>query len=81
VPNSQFSQSRVADALLVKPKEACRILGCGNTRLYALLAAGELRSFLDGGSRKIVVQSIHDYIARRLEQPVRKRWAQAHHPR
>jgi excisionase family DNA binding protein len=52
--------------LLVKPKRACQILNCGNTRLYELLAAGELQSFKDGRSRQIVVQSIHSYIARRL---------------
>jgi hypothetical protein len=38
----------------------------GNTRLYELLAAGELESFLDGRSRKIIVESIHQYISRRL---------------
>jgi hypothetical protein len=52
--------------LLVKPKAACVLLGCGITRLYELLAAGELESFLDGRSRKITVGSIENYIARRL---------------
>jgi hypothetical protein len=42
------------------------MLGCGNTRGYELLAAGELDSFLDGRSRKITVASIHAYVARRL---------------
>jgi hypothetical protein len=31
-----------------------------------LLSAGELESFLDGRSRKIIVASIHRFIARRL---------------
>jgi hypothetical protein len=52
--------------LLVKPKEARRMLACGQTRLYELMAAGELRSFSDGRSRKITVASIHHYIAKRL---------------
>ena len=52
--------------LLVKPREAWRMLGCGNTRGYALLNARELESFLDGRSRKITVASIRDYIARKL---------------
>lgn len=52
--------------LVVKPRGACELLGCGNTRLYALIAAGELQSFRDGRSRKIVVSSINDYIARQL---------------
>jgi hypothetical protein len=42
------------------------MLGCGNTRGYELLAAGELESFLDGRARKITVESIHNYIARKL---------------
>jgi uncharacterized membrane-anchored protein len=56
--------------LIVKPREARRMLACGNTRLYELLAADELESFLDGRSRKITVESIRRYIARRLAPAV-----------
>jgi hypothetical protein len=52
--------------LVVKPKAAWKMLACSNTRGYELLAAGELDSFLDGRSRKIVVDSISRYIVRRL---------------
>ena len=52
--------------LVVKPKEARRMLSCSQTRLYELMAAGELESFSDGRSRKIVVASIHNYVAKRL---------------
>jgi hypothetical protein len=55
-------------ALIVKPKQACRMLNCGNTRLYELIGAGELDSFLDGCSRKITVESIHRYIQRQLAE-------------
>jgi hypothetical protein len=44
------------------------LLNCGNTRLYELIGAGELDSFLDGRSRKITVESIHRYIQRRLQE-------------
>jgi hypothetical protein len=54
------------EPLLVRPRDAWRMLGCGNTRGYALLAAGELVSFLDGRARKITVESIHQYIVRKL---------------
>jgi hypothetical protein len=61
------------EPLLVPPKAAWRMLGCGNTRGYELLAAGELVSFRDGKSRKIVVSSIHDYIVRQLAtEPTKK---------
>ncbi len=54
------------EPLVVKPKVAWRMLGCGNTRGYELLAAGELESYLDGRSRRITVASIKAYIERRL---------------
>ena len=53
-------------ALVVKPKVAWKMLGCGNTRGYELIKAKELDSFLDGRSRKITVESIRRYIALRL---------------
>lgn len=60
------STGRAVEPLLVRPRDAWRMLGCGNTHGYALLAASELVSFLDGRARKITVESIHQYIARRL---------------
>jgi hypothetical protein len=54
------------EPLLVRPRTAWRLLGCGNTHGYALLNAGELESFLDGRARKITVESIHRLIERRL---------------
>jgi excisionase family DNA binding protein len=52
--------------LVVKPKAAWKMLGCGNTRGYQLLAAGELDSYKDGRSRKITVASIKAYVVRQL---------------
>jgi hypothetical protein len=57
---------RSIEPLLVRPREAWKMLGCGNTYGYELLNSGELDSFLDGKARKIVVASIHRYIARKL---------------
>lgn len=54
------------ESLVVKPKIAWKMLGCGNTRGYELIAAGELESYKEGRSRKITVESIRRYIARRL---------------
>jgi hypothetical protein len=58
--------SRHIERLLVRPRDAWQMLGCGNTHGYELLNAGELDSFLDGKARIIVVASIHRYIARKL---------------
>jgi hypothetical protein len=57
---------RKPEPLLVRPRTAWLMLGCGNTHGYELLNGGELESFLDGKARKITVESIHRYIARKL---------------
>jgi hypothetical protein len=54
------------DPLVVSPKVAWKMLACGNTRGYELLATGELESYKDGRSRKITVASIKALVARRL---------------
>jgi hypothetical protein len=54
------------ERLVVCPRRARYMLDCGNTRLYELLKNNELESYLDGRSRKIIVASIHRFIARRL---------------
>jgi hypothetical protein len=55
--------------LAVKPKKACHMLDCGITRLYELIGARELDSFLDGRSRKITTASIRRYIEKQLRRP------------
>ena len=52
--------------LAVPPREACRLLSLGISRIYALMRAGELDSYGDGRARRITVASIHGYVARRL---------------
>lgn len=54
------------EPLVVKPKVAWKMLGCGNTRGYELLASAELESYKDGRSRKITVVSIKAFVARQL---------------
>ena len=54
------------EPLAVRPSIAWRLLDCGNTHGYELIAVGELESYLDGRSRRITMRSIRAYIARRL---------------
>ena len=54
------------ERLVVSPRRACYALDCGTTHLYDLINKGELESFRDGRSRKITVESINRYIAKRL---------------
>jgi hypothetical protein len=64
IPSTELNKDD--ERLVVSPRRARHLLDIGNTRLYELLAAGELDSFLDGRSRRITVDSIHGYISRRL---------------
>lgn len=57
------------EPLVVSPKTAWRLLGCGNTRGYQLLAEGEIESYKDGGSRRITMASIRAHVARKLRDP------------
>ena len=68
--NSRISRRKtvVAPALLVRPNVAMTMLNCGRARLYEMLAARELVSFLDGRARQITVESIHRRIARKLQE-------------
>jgi hypothetical protein len=55
------------EPLWVRPKTAAMMLSVGVTKIYGLLAAGELESCLDGAARKISTASIKSFVARRLE--------------
>jgi excisionase family DNA binding protein len=46
------------EPLAVTPRQACVLLNVGNTKLYQLLGSGELESYLDGGARRIPMDSI-----------------------
>ena len=54
------------EPLAVSPRQACLLLGVGNTRLYALLSAGELETYRDGRMRRVTMRSIRARIARLL---------------
>jgi hypothetical protein len=54
------------EPLVVSPKVAKYLLGIGTTKLWELIRAGELESFLDGASRRITLASIKARVARQL---------------
>jgi excisionase family DNA binding protein len=59
-------QRRELEPILIKPKAASELLACSLTRVYELMADAELESFRDGRSRKITLQSIRQYVERKL---------------
>jgi hypothetical protein len=63
-----FNKSNEIAPLVVSPRQAMQLLNCGKTRLFELLAAGELESYLDGKSRKIVFDSITARHRRKLQE-------------
>lgn len=54
------------EPLVVSPKTAMQLLQIKRDKLYALLRAGSLESYLDGGQRRITVASIKRRIAEGL---------------
>src|SRR5689334_13061954 len=71
--NPKKSVERVdLEILATSTKNAKKIIGCGNTRFYELLNSGEIQSYTDGRSRKVIVASLRDYVARQLEAEASK---------
>jgi excisionase family DNA binding protein len=52
--------------LLLSPEEAADVLSIGRTRVYRLIATGELRSMLIGRSRRIPSSALVEFV-RQLE--------------
>jgi excisionase family DNA binding protein len=47
-------------------KQGCKIIGVGATRGYELINAGEIESYRDGKSRKLVFASLKAYVERQV---------------
>lgn len=59
--------------IVASPNQAMTALGIGRAKLYEKINAGELESYVDGGSRKILWDSIHAFIRRGLEAEAARR--------
>jgi excisionase family DNA binding protein len=59
--------------IVASPNQAMTALGIGRAKLYEKINAGELQSYVDGGSRKILWDSIHAFIKRRLTEEATRR--------
>ncbi|MBW3536186.1 MAG: helix-turn-helix domain-containing protein [Actinobacteria bacterium] len=54
----------MTDRLLLRPEEAADLLGIGRSKLYDLLATGEVESVHIGSCRRIPVEGLHRYVDR-----------------
>jgi excisionase family DNA binding protein len=52
------------EPLSVSPRQACLLLGVGNTRLYQLIRDGELSTYHEGRARRITMESIRARVSR-----------------
>jgi excisionase family DNA binding protein len=64
VETSLDNKKPIIQPLAVSPRQACLLLGIGNTRLYELIQDGELVSYHEGRARRITTASIHARVAR-----------------
>ena len=56
------------DRLLLRPMEAAEAIGVGRSKVYELLASGELPSIRIGGSVRVPVSKLRDWIERRTSE-------------
>ncbi len=56
-----------AAALLVPIPAVAEMLGISRTLTYSLINRGAIKSVRLGGARRVVLASLHDYIANQIE--------------
>jgi excisionase family DNA binding protein len=59
--------------IVASVNETMAALGIGRAKIYELLNEGELESYHEGSSRKILWRSIEAYVERRLKQEAERR--------
>ena len=59
--------------IVASVNETMSALGIGREKIYRLLNSGELESYREGSSRKILWRSIEAYVERRLKQEAERR--------
>lgn len=55
------------EPICVKVNDAARMIGVGRTKLYALIAAGEVEMVKLGKATRITTASLHDLLKRQRE--------------
>ncbi|MGH3480545.1 MAG: helix-turn-helix domain-containing protein [Nocardioidaceae bacterium] len=57
------------EPLLLKPEEAAAALRVGRTVVYQLMMAGTLPSVKVGGSRRVPMSALREYVDSLIERP------------
>jgi excisionase family DNA binding protein len=58
-----MDEARIVEQLLFRPDEAAQRLGIGRTKVYELMASGELRSVKIGAARRVSATALADFVA------------------
>ena len=56
------------DRLLLRPAEVAEAIGIGRSKVYELLASGDLPSIRVGGAIRVPVTALHAWIGRQLAE-------------
>ena len=59
--------------IVASVNETMAALKIGRAKTYELINSGQLQSYVEGVSRKILWSSIHDYFERRLGEEAKRR--------
>ncbi|WP_232807334.1 excisionase family DNA-binding protein [Geodermatophilus chilensis] len=50
--------------LLYRPEAAAEVLGIGRSKMFELIAAGQIETVRIGRARRVPAQALEDYVAR-----------------
>ena len=56
------------NAIFLRVEEAARVLALGRSKVYELMLSGELRSVTVGRSRRVPVEALNEYVAKKLAE-------------
>ncbi len=59
-----MSATAFADPICVRVNDAARMIGVGRTKLYELIAAGDVETVKLGKSTRVTTASLHNLITR-----------------
>jgi excisionase family DNA binding protein len=54
------------DRLLLRPDEAAELIGVGRSKVYEMLATGELPSVRVGGRLRVPLNELREWVAQRV---------------
>jgi excisionase family DNA binding protein len=56
------------ERLLLRPTEAAEVIGIGRSKMYELLARGEMPSMRVGGSLRVPLAQLREWVDRKVEE-------------